>query len=199
MVEPTGSPPAGSPEPPSPLPPGIGIVATTDRALTGAEIAGFHALVHEPEQREWDPGGESLDLPALTAFFRDVLPARPGQAVLLAKAGERVVGMSAVFTEPGRKRGKLGFGVSSGWQGKGIGAALVEAAVRHAERAGLPRLVAEVFPHNLRAIALLARAGFAIVTPRKPPRRPPLLARFEKHLTARRGSPSPPEAGRGKG
>jgi ribosomal protein S18 acetylase RimI-like enzyme len=161
---------------------GVVQVSTADRALSDAEIAGFHAFVHEPEQREWDPGGESLDLPALTAFFRDVLPSRPGQAVFLAKAEEAVVGMSAVFTEPGRKRAKIGFGVSAAWQGKGIGKALLSAAVRHAESAGIPRLVAEVYPHNLRAIGLLTAAGFSILAPRRPAHRPQTLARFEKRL-----------------
>jgi len=165
----------------------ITIAGSAERPFTAEEIAGFHGLVHEPEQREWDPGGEALDLPAMTSFFREVLPKRPGQAVFLAKAGEEVVGMSAVFTEPDRKRGKLGFGVRTAWQGRGIGTALIAAALRHAEAAGIPRLVAEVFPHNLRAIGLLSDAGFSIVTPRRPAHRPQALARFEKRLRSPRG------------
>ncbi|MHC5036243.1 MAG: GNAT family N-acetyltransferase [Planctomycetota bacterium] len=166
-------------------PPGISIVNSHDRAFTDAEVRGFHDLIHEPEQRLWDPADEPLDLAAVFQFFREVLPDRPHQAVFLAMSKGEVVGMSALFVhrdvdETGTA--KLGFGVRSAWTGKGIGHRLVETALRHAADRGLSRVVADVFPHNLRAIRLLTRFGFTILTPEEPVHEPLTQAVFVKTL-----------------
>jgi RimJ/RimL family protein N-acetyltransferase len=163
----------------------VEIVSTADRDVTDAEVRGFHELIGEPEQRLWDPGDEVLDLPSVFAFFREILPERPHQAVFLAKAGDDVVGMSALFVHQDaaeKKEAKIGFGVKTGWMGKGIARRLVETALGHAGDRGLKRVVAEVFPHNLRAIRLLNAAGFTIVTPLAPNEEPVGLAVFEKQL-----------------
>ena len=45
-------------------------------------------------------------------------------------------------------------------RGRGIGAALMEAAIDHAERLGYPRILLDVGDHNGPAIALYGRFGF---------------------------------------
>ncbi|MHC4597501.1 MAG: GNAT family N-acetyltransferase [Planctomycetota bacterium] len=149
----------------------ISIVSSSDRPFTEEEIRGFHAFTQDPEQRSWDPGEEELDLPGLLAFFRERLPARPHQAVFLAKAGHVVVGMGGLFAHrdvEDKGEAQLGFGVLTPWQGKGIARALVDRALDRARSVGLRRIFAEVLPHNLRAIGLLSAAGFEIVTPTQP-------------------------------
>jgi RimJ/RimL family protein N-acetyltransferase len=149
----------------------IEYVSSKDRPFSEAEIRGFHELTRDAEQRSWDPGEEELDLPGLLVFFREILPARSHQAVFLAKAAGTIVGMSGLFVhQEDAKRGeaKLGFGVLSPWQGKGIARVLVEKALAHARERCLLRVRAEVLPHNLRAIRLLSAAGFEIVTPEEP-------------------------------
>jgi RimJ/RimL family protein N-acetyltransferase len=169
----------------------IEIVSTADRTVTDDEVRGFHELISEPEQRRWDPGDEALDLPAVFSFFREVLPERPHQAVFLARAEGVVVGMAALFVHKEdleNKEAKVGFGVKTGWMGRGVARELVRTALAHAEARGLERVRAEVFPHNLRAIRLLNAAGFTIVTPLAPHTDPVGLAVFEKVFPE---SPSP--------
>src|SRR5215210_4924280 len=51
---------------------------------------------------------------------------------------------------------------SSGWQshGRGVGSALLAAAIEKAREDGLHKLALEVFPHNEAAIALYRKFGF---------------------------------------
>jgi RimJ/RimL family protein N-acetyltransferase len=163
----------------------IHIVGSNQREFSDDEIRGFHALIIEPEQRLWDPGNEVLGLPALTSFFREILSTRPNQAVFLAKSGVEVVGMSALFVHTemeARREAKLGFGVRTAWMRKGIATELVRASLAFARERGLRRLIAEAFPHNLRALRFLDRMGFTLVTPECPVEEPVHLAVFEKTL-----------------
>jgi RimJ/RimL family protein N-acetyltransferase len=57
--------------------------------------------------------------------------------------------------------GDLGVLVGSGWRGRGVGSALVQAAIDWARGRGLHKLCLEVFAHNTAAIALYRKCGFA--------------------------------------
>jgi RimJ/RimL family protein N-acetyltransferase len=163
----------------------IQIVGSHEREFTDEEIRGFHGLIMEREQRLWDPGDDVLDLTALTAFFREILPGRPNQTVFLAKEGAEVTGMCALFVHTemeARREAKIGFGVRTAWMRQGIATELVRTALAFARERGLRRLIAEAFPHNLRALRFLHRLGFEIVTPLEPPEEPIPLAVFEKIL-----------------
>ena len=46
------------------------------------------------------------------------------------------------------------------WRGRGVGSALVHAAIERARGEGLHKLCLEVFPHNAAAIALYRKWGF---------------------------------------
>ena len=56
--------------------------------------------------------------------------------------------------------GELGMLVDRDWRGRGVGSALVQAAVSRAHGQGLHELCLEVFAHNTAAIALYRRSGF---------------------------------------
>ncbi len=57
--------------------------------------------------------------------------------------------------------GELGMMVAAGWRGRGVGSALVAAAIEWARARGLHKLALSVFPHNQAAIALYRKFGFA--------------------------------------
>ena len=56
--------------------------------------------------------------------------------------------------------GELGMGVARPWRGRGVGSALLIAAIEKARGDGLHKLSLEVFPHNEAAIALYRKFGF---------------------------------------
>ena len=56
--------------------------------------------------------------------------------------------------------GELGMLVDRGWRGRGVGSALLRAAVDWARGQGLHKLCLEVFPHNAAGIALYTKCGF---------------------------------------
>jgi ribosomal protein S18 acetylase RimI-like enzyme len=50
--------------------------------------------------------------------------------------------------------------VDRGWRGRGVGSALIRAAISWARDRGLHKLCLEVFAHNTAAIALYRKYGF---------------------------------------
>jgi putative acetyltransferase len=59
--------------------------------------------------------------------------------------------------------GQIGMGVRDDWQGKGVGSALVQAAVELAEKwLNLTRLELEVYTDNEPALRLYKKFGFCI-------------------------------------
>ena len=56
--------------------------------------------------------------------------------------------------------GEIGMMVSADWRGRGVGTALVAAAVDWGRTHGLHKLALSVFPHNDAAIALYRKFGF---------------------------------------
>ena len=56
--------------------------------------------------------------------------------------------------------GEIGMMVAADWRGRGVGTALVAAAIDWARTRGLHKLTLSVFPHNDAAIALYRKFGF---------------------------------------
>lgn len=56
--------------------------------------------------------------------------------------------------------GDIGMMVAAGWRARGVGTALVEAAIGWGRDHGLHKLALGVFPHNHAAIALYRKCGF---------------------------------------
>jgi RimJ/RimL family protein N-acetyltransferase len=85
--------------------------------------------------------------------------ARSADGTVVAVAGGRIVGM--IHVEASRHGfGEFGMLVDRDWRGRGVGSALVNAAVDRARGQGLHKLCLEVFPHNTAAIALYRKCGF---------------------------------------
>jgi RimJ/RimL family protein N-acetyltransferase len=78
---------------------------------------------------------------------------------LVAVADSQLIGM--LHVEISRHGfGELGMLVDHGWRGRGVGSALVAAAIIWAHEHGLHKLCLEVFAHNEAAVALYRKCGF---------------------------------------
>lgn len=78
---------------------------------------------------------------------------------LVAEADDAVIGM--IHVGEGRFGvGELAMLVELGWRGRGVGSALVAAAIEEARIKGLHKLSLDVFSHNAAAIALYQKFGF---------------------------------------
>ena len=86
--------------------------------------------------------------------------------MLVAESGDEVVGnlgLEAMLTPSRRHVGRLYMAVRDDWQGKGVGTALVEAALDLAENwLNLTRIELEVYTDNQAGIALYEKFGFEI-------------------------------------
>lgn len=85
----------------------------------------------------------------------------------VADDGGRVVGWCDIFVAPENPQrpgfghlGALGMGLDSGFRGRGLGEALLGAALEHAGRIGLERVELQVYATNEPAIALYRKFGF---------------------------------------
>ncbi|MGP6159964.1 MAG: N-acetyltransferase family protein [Vulcanimicrobiaceae bacterium] len=119
------------------------------------------------------------------------------QFVAVERAGEAIVGQIHVLRLPGEPASAtVGMLVGPDFRGRGIGAALLDAALAWACAQPLRRLELEVFPHNAAALRLYRSRGFRDVELRRNalPRRngelwDVLAMRLE--LTARAGADGP--------
>jgi RimJ/RimL family protein N-acetyltransferase len=122
------------------------LAAEADRrtlALLFADVA---------EERDGVASEPPLDIDRLAA--RWVL-----DETLVAFADGEVVGL--LHVDPGPfGSGELGMLVAADWRGRGVGSALVAAAIDWAREHGLHKLALSVFPHNEAAIALYRKFGF---------------------------------------
>lgn len=106
----------------------------------------------------WIGGELPLDRDGLLELRRDSLE-DPNVAVWVAEAEGVVVGELTLVVRRGRA--DLGMEIASPWRGRGIGTALMEAAIAWARAQGLDKISLEVWPHNQAAIALYQKMGFA--------------------------------------
>ena len=107
------------------------------------------------EERSGIASEPPVDVDARTVQFTASVPES-----MVAVAGDHVIGM--IHIEVSRHGfGEFGMLVDRGWRGRGVGTALLRAAVDWARGQGLHKLCLEVFPHNAAAIAMYRKAGFA--------------------------------------
>jgi ribosomal protein S18 acetylase RimI-like enzyme len=79
--------------------------------------------------------------------------------VFLAEAAGTVIG--SIHVEASRHGyGEIGMAVAREWRGRGVGSALMAAAIDWARQRGLHKLSLGVFAHNEAAIALYRKFGF---------------------------------------
>jgi ribosomal protein S18 acetylase RimI-like enzyme len=78
---------------------------------------------------------------------------------LVAVAGAEIIG--SLVLEPSRHGfGEIGMAVAREWRGRGVGSALLAAAIEWARDRGLHKLSLGVFAHNTAAIELYRKFGF---------------------------------------
>jgi putative acetyltransferase len=78
---------------------------------------------------------------------------------IVAAADGQIVGM--IHVEASRHGfGEFGMLVDREWRGRGVGSALIQAAIDWAREQGLHKLSLEVFTHNTAGIALYRKFGF---------------------------------------
>jgi RimJ/RimL family protein N-acetyltransferase len=125
-------------------------------------------------------GARPEDAPAMARLFAAVAEERDGIATeppvdmddRIARF-ERTAGSSRVAVAEGGivgtvnvDAGRFGAGdvgmlVDAAWRGRGVGSALLQAAIDWSREQGLHKLSLEVFPANIAAIALYRKCGFA--------------------------------------
>jgi RimJ/RimL family protein N-acetyltransferase len=77
----------------------------------------------------------------------------------VAVADHRVVG--SIHVEASRHGyGEIGMAIARDWRGRGVGSALMNAAIAWARERGLHKFSLSVFAHNAAAIALYRKFGF---------------------------------------
>ncbi len=81
------------------------------------------------------------------------------EGTLVAAAEGEIVGFLSVVRS-GFGFGEIGMLVAREWRGRGVGSALVAAAIDWARECGLHKLSLSVFPHNRAALALYRKFGF---------------------------------------
>src|SRR5712691_3624393 len=142
-----------------------------------SEWLGWEDESMEGDRIEIRPAGER-DRRPLARLFAAVADERDGIAVeppidvekraanwdldrtLVALAAGEVVGLVFVI-ESGFGFGEIGMMVARDWRGRGVGSALVAAAIGWGRESGLHKLTLSVFPHNEVAIRLYRKFGFA--------------------------------------
>ena len=111
----------------------------------------FAAVAEERDGIATEP---PVDLDARTEQFAASI-----DHTIVAVADGELVGL--LHLEPTRHGfADLGMLVARAWRGRGVGSALLAAAVERARADGLHKLTLEVFPHNEAGIALYRKFGF---------------------------------------
>ena len=116
------------------------------------ELAELFAAV--AEERDGIATEPPVDVDARTRQF-----AASMIGTIVAVAAGDLIGSLHVDTAPSGV-GELGMAVALPWRGRGVGTALLTAAIEKARNEGLHKLSLEVFPHNDAAIALYRKFGF---------------------------------------
>jgi len=127
-------------------------------------ITGFHAAVDSvAREKHYLAMARAFPLKSTREFVRGNIRRRNPHFVALA--GDRVVGWCDIQVVPRdtqKHSGILGMGIIEGFRGKGVGCALMRAALERARKRGLTRVELTVREDNRRAMGLYKKVGFAI-------------------------------------
>ena len=123
-------------------------------AVPGDARAMAESFAAVAEERDGIATEPPVDIEERAALF-----ARSMDGSVVAVAGGRIVGF--LHVEASRHGfGEFGMLVDRDWRGRGVGSALVQAAIGWARGQGLHKLCLEVFAHNAAAIAVYRKSGF---------------------------------------
>jgi RimJ/RimL family protein N-acetyltransferase len=107
---------------------------------------------------KWIGGEAPVDRERLRQGFADRFINDQSAAMFFAEADRQLVGHLGIENHAGVT--DLGMMVAADWRGRGVGSALMEAAVGWAKDAGAHKMVLQVWPHNESARALYRKFGF---------------------------------------
>lgn len=132
------------------------------RHMEPADLAQIHALYNE-----WQAFADTLQLPYQPQASWDAkLAPREGFVCLVALEGEAIVGQLGLEASRSPRRrhvATLGMGVKASARRRGVGSALLAAAIDTCENwLNVSRMEIEVYSDNAAAIALYARHGFVV-------------------------------------
>jgi ribosomal protein S18 acetylase RimI-like enzyme len=106
---------------------------------------------------KWIAGETPVDRTARRRSF-EAHQRDPESVTFLAESDGLLVGNLGVVIHGGLA--DLGMMVRSGWRGRGVGSALMEACIGWAREHGAHKLILEVWPHNTAAVTLYRKYGF---------------------------------------
>lgn len=134
----------------------------TIRRTEPSDAEAYHRIFSCPKVIR---GTLQLPYPSADVWRKRLTEIPDGTFNLCACVGDEVVGQLGLHTFPQvpRRRhiGQLGMAIHDDWQGKGVGSALMSAAIDLADNwLNLSRLELEVFTDNEPAIALYKKFGF---------------------------------------
>lgn len=125
------------------------------------DFAAVQAIYAAPRAQA---GTLQLPFPSLDLWRQRLQAVDPNAHLLLACAGDDVVGQLGLYVSANPRRrhvGDVGMGVRDDWQGQGVGRALLKAAIDLADDwLQLHRLELQVYADNAAGIALYTRYGF---------------------------------------
>lgn len=131
------------------------------RRAEPADFAAVQAIYAAPLAQA---GTLQLPFPSQDLWRQRMQAADPNAHLLVACAGDEVVGQLGLHVSGNPRRrhaAELGMGVRDDWQGRGVGGALLRAALELADGwLQVRRLELQVYADNARGIALYARHGF---------------------------------------
>jgi RimJ/RimL family protein N-acetyltransferase len=130
------------------------------RRATVSDIDGIlDALEPVSAEGRWTGSEAPLDRERMRAMFRETIET-PDHALFVVEDAGRIVGSLGVHG--GGFRGVAGVGMSLllAYRGRGLGSALMVAAIAFARERGYHKVVLHVFPWNEAAIALYEKFGF---------------------------------------
>jgi putative acetyltransferase len=139
-------------------------VEITVRHAEPDDYEGLHRIFSGPKAIA---GTMQLPLPSAEAWRKRLAEPPEGLYSLVACVEGEVVGSIGLHTSPTRPRmrhvGSIGMAVRDDWQGKGVGTALMRAALDLADNwLGLTRVELTVYSDNAAGIALYEKFGFEV-------------------------------------
>lgn len=129
------------------------------REATVDDVPGMvDAYIAVAAEGRWIGGELPLDrderIEAMTATIRG-----GDDQMFVAESDGEIIGMLGLHPRHGRA--DLGMAILEAWRGKGVGTAMMDAAIAAARARSLDKISLFVWPHNERAIKLYEKVGFS--------------------------------------
>ncbi len=139
-------------------------MAITIRRAEPSDYEAVHKIFSGPKAVR---GTLQIPFPSAEMWRKRLAEPPEGLYFLVACVDNEVIGQIGLHTFPSRPRrrhvGEIGMAVRDDWQGKGVGTALMQAAIDLADNwLNLSRLELEVYTDNEPAVKLYQKFGFKI-------------------------------------